>query len=220
MSTAYTDRILALAGLFQAARLAQQLAREGRAETSTLVASVQSLLIIDAPTTESVYGGAQGVRPGLELLRDKLAGGNTDTNDVEIARYVIGMIHLEGQMRRRPEMQDAVRRGIEATREQMKFFEAAENGETLHPRLVEKLAELYTQTISTLTPRIMVNGEHGHLSNPLIAARVRAALFAGIRSAFLWHQLGGSRWQLLFSRKKIAGEAANILEDLGATREN
>jgi high frequency lysogenization protein len=220
MSTTYTDRILALAGLFQAARLAQQLAREGRAETSTLVASVQSLLIIDAPTTESVYGGAQGVRPGLELLRDKLAGGNTDTNDVEIARYVIGMIHLEGQMRRRPEMQDAVRRGIEATREQMKFFEAAENGETLHPRLVEKLAELYTQTISTLTPRIMVNGEHGHLSNPLIAARVRAALFAGIRSAFLWHQLGGSRWQLLFSRKKIAGEAANILEDLGATREN
>jgi high frequency lysogenization protein len=213
MSTAYTDRILALAGLFQAARLAQQLAREGRAEPSTLAASVQSLLIIDAPTTESVYGGARGVRPGLELLRDKLAGGNTDTNDVEIARYVIGMIHLEGQMRRRPEIQDAIRRGIEATREQMKFFEAAENGETLHPRLVEKLAELYTQTISTLTPRIMVNGEHGHLSNPLIAARVRAALFAGIRSAFLWHQLGGSRWQLLFTRKKIAGEAASILEE-------
>jgi high frequency lysogenization protein len=220
MSTAYTDRMLALAGLFQAARLAQQLAREGRAEASTLAASVQSLLIIDAPTTESVYGGAQGVRPGLELLRDKLAGGNTDTSDVEIARYVIGMIHLESQLRRRPEMQDAVRRGIEATREQMKFFEAAENGETLHPRLVEKLAELYTQTISTLTPRIMVNGEHGHLSNPSIAAKVRAALFAGIRSAFLWHQLGGSRWQLLFSRKKIAGEAANILEDLGSTREN
>ena len=214
MNTAYTNRILALAGLFQAARLAQQLAREGRAEPSALAASVQSLLIIDAPTTESVYGGAQGVRPGLELLRTKLAGGNTDANDVEIARYVIAMIHLEGQLRRRPEMQDAVRRGVEATREQMKFFEATENGETLHPRLVEKLAELYTQTISTLTPRIMVNGEHGHLSNPSIAAKVRAALFAGIRSAFLWHQLGGSRWQLLFSRKKIADEAAGIERSL------
>jgi high frequency lysogenization protein len=222
MSTAYTDRILALAGLFQAARLAQQLAREGRADPPALTASVQSLLIIDAPTTESVYGGAQGVRTGLELLRDKLAGAgsNTDANDVEIARYVIGMIHLEGQLRRNPDMQDAVRRGVEAAREAMKFFEAAENGETLHPRLAEKLAELYTQTLSTLTPRIMVNGEHGHLSNPAIAAKVRAALFAGIRSAFLWHQLGGSRWQLLFSRKKIAGEAANILESLGAAREN
>ena len=214
MSTAYTDRILALAGLFQAARLAQQLAREGRADVSTLAASVQSLLIIDAPTTASVYGGAQGVKVGLELLRNKLAGGNTDANDIEIARYVIAMIHLEGQLRRHADMQDAVRRGIEATREQMKFFEAAENGETLHPRLVEKLAELYTQTISTLTPRIMVNGEHGYLADATIAAKVRAALFAGIRSAFLWHQLGGSRWQLLFSRKKIADEAAGIERSL------
>ncbi|MBI3570367.1 MAG: high frequency lysogenization protein HflD [Gammaproteobacteria bacterium] len=213
MSTAYTDRTLALAGLFQAARLAQQLAREGRTEASALASSVQSLLLIDAPTTEAVYGGAQGVKLGLELLRSKLAG-KTDASDVEIARYVIAMIHLESRLRRHPEMQDAIRRGIEAAREQMKFFETAENGEMVHPRLVEKLAELYTQTISTLTPRIMVNGEHGHLSNPLIAAKVRAVLFAGIRSAFLWHQLGGSRWQLLFSRKKIADEAGRILAEL------
>ena len=212
MNTAYTDRTLALAGLFQAARLAQQLAREGRAETPVLASSIQSLMLIDAPSTEAVYGGAQGVKFGLELLRSKLSG-NTDASDVEIARYVIAMIHLEGQLRRQPEMQEAIRRGIEAAHEQMKFFEAAETDETVHPRLVEKLAELYAQTISTLTPRIMVNGEHGHLSNPAIAAKVRAALFAGIRSALLWHQLGGSRWHLLFSRKKIADEAARILED-------
>ena len=219
MSTAYTDRTLALAGLFQAARLAQQLAREGRNETPALASSLQSLMLIDAPSTEAVYGGTQGVKLGLELLRSKL-GGNTDANDVEIARYVIAMIQLEGQLRRHPDMQDAIRRGIEAIREQMKFFEASENNETVHPRLVEKLAELYAQTISTLTPRIMVNGEHGHLSNPAIAAKVRAILFAGIRSALLWHQLGGSRWQLLFSRKKIAGEAGSILQNMNITRLN
>ncbi len=211
MSTPYTDRTLALAGLFQAARLAQQLAREGRAEPDAFAASIQSLMLVDAPSTEAVYGGAGGVTLGLKLLQSKLTG-NTDVNDVEMARYVISMIHLEGQLRRQPEMQDAVRRGIEAAREQMKFFGAADKDETIHPRLVEKLADLYTQTISTLTPRIMVNGEHGHLSNPLIAAKVRAALFAGIRSAFLWRQLGGNRWQLLFNRKKIAGEAGRILE--------
>lgn len=211
MSTAHTDRTLALAGLFQAARLAQQLAREGRAEPSAFAASVQSLLIIDSPTTAAVYGGIKGVALGLELLRSKLTG-KTDAGDVEIAKYVISMIHLETQLRRHPEMQGAVRRGIEAVIEQMKFFEAAEDGENVHPRLVEKLAELYTQTISNLTPRIMVNGEHGHLSNPPIAAKVRAVLFGGIRSAFLWSQLGGSRWQLLFSRRKIAEEATRLLE--------
>jgi len=213
MNTTITDRTLALAGLFQSARLVQELAREGRTDTSAFITSIQALTMIDAPSTDAVYGGAQGVALGLDLLRNKL-GGISDTGDVEIAKYVISMIHLESQLRRHPEMQDAVRRGIEAIQSQMKFFEAEENGEAVHPRLVEKLAELYSQTISTLTPRIMVNGEHGYLSNPLIAAKVRAALFAGIRSAFLWRQLGGSRWQLLFYRRKIADEAKKILENL------
>ncbi|MDH5512745.1 MAG: high frequency lysogenization protein HflD [Gammaproteobacteria bacterium] len=219
MSTAYTDRTLALAGLFQAARLAQQLAREGRAETASFAASIQSLMLIDAPSTEAVYGESRGVALGLKLLQSKLTG-HTDARDVEIARYVIAMIHLEGQLRRHPEIQETIRHGIEAAREQMKFFESSGNDETVHARLVEKLADLYAQTISTLTPRIMVNGEHGHLSNPLIAAKVRAVLFAGIRSAFLWRQLGGNRWQLLFSRRKIAAEAGNILENLGMPQAN
>jgi high frequency lysogenization protein len=217
MSTAFTDRTLALAGLFQAARQAQQLAREGHGEPGAFTASIQSLMLLDAPSTEAVYGGARGVTLGLKLLKNKLTG-NTDSHDVEMARYVIAMIHLEGQLRRQHEMQEAIRRGVEAALEQMKFFEATENDETVHPRLVEKLADLYTQTISTLSPRIMVNGEHGHLSNPAIAAKVRAVLFAGIRAAFLWRQLGGNRWQLLFSRRKIAVEAENILENLEATQ--
>lgn len=210
MNTAFTDRTLALAGLFQAARLAQQLARQGHADPAAFSAGIHSLLRIDAPNTEMVYGGTPGLSLGLKLLRDKLAG-KTDTGDVEIAKYVISLIHLEGQLQRHPDMQDAIRRGIVAIQEQMKFFEAEENGDAVHPRLIEKLAELYAQTISTLTPRIMVSGEHGHLATPLIAAKVRVALFAGIRSAFLWRQLGGGRWQLLFSRRRLSAEAAAIL---------
>jgi high frequency lysogenization protein len=93
----------------------------------------------------------------------------------------------------------------------MKFFEVGEESEGVHPRLVEKLAEIYSQTLSTLSPRILVNGEHGHLSNPLIAAKVRAALLAGIRAAFLWRQLGGRRWQLLLQRRRIIGAARVLL---------
>jgi len=214
MSAPLSQRILALAGLFQAARLVQQLAREGRADAPAFATGIQSLLALDAPSTEAVYGGATGLRLGLELLRTKLAG-DTDPGDIEIAKYVLSMIQLERRLRRQPDMQDAIRRGIEAAQAQMKFFQPQSNG-GVHPRLVEKLAELYTQTLSTLTPRIMVNGDHGYLADPQIAARVRAALFAGIRSAFLWHQLGGNRWQLLFSRRKIAHGAAGILDGLRA----
>jgi high frequency lysogenization protein len=206
------DRVLALSGVFQAARLVQQLSRRGRADAQPFRASVQSILMIDATDTAAVYGGPGGVSLGLQLLHDKL-GGSAGRSDLEMAKYVIAMLQLEAALRRRPEVAEAIGRGIETIESQMRFFEATED-ETAHPRLVEKLGELYTRTLSTLTPRIMVTGEQGYLANPQIAASVRAALFAGIRSAVLWRQLGGNRWQLLLSRRRLAAEAAAQLAAL------
>jgi high frequency lysogenization protein len=206
----FHDQVLALAGVFQSACLVQQCAREGRADGAALHASIQSILALDAPDVETIYGGMRGVRLGLEMLSTKLTG-KTKPSDLEMARYVIAMVQLEGSLRRKPKMLDDIRQGIEAARSQMKFFENDALAESVHPLLLDKLAELYSQTLSTLTPRIMVSGEHGHLANPAIAAKVRATLFAGIRSAVLWHQLGGRRWQLLFSRGKIARAAAELL---------
>lgn len=208
----FRDQVLALAGIFQAARLTQQLARDGRADSSAFTATLESILRIDAPTTESIFGGAKGVALGLAILRDKLTG-KTDPRDLEIARYVIALLQLQARLAREPAVQQAIRRGVETVQAQMKFFEATQSGDTLQQSLVEKLAELYTQTLSQLPPRIMVNGEHGHLANPVIAARVRAALFAGVRAAHLWRQLGGKRWQLLLARRRIANEAAQLLAE-------
>jgi len=129
---------------------------------------------------------------------------------------VIALMQLEAVLGRQPDMLEAIGKGIQAIEQQMKFFATEESDpDTIHPTLTDKLAELYQQTISTLAPRIMVNGEHGYLQNPAIAAKVRAALLAGIRSAVLWRQKGGSRWQLLFLRKRIAAEADELLRHVG-----
>ena len=210
MARSLRNPVLALAGIFQSARLVQQLAREGRTDNDALRASIQSILALDAQDVETVYGGARGVHLGLELLSTRLSG-KTQPSDMEMARYVVALVQLEGNLRRRPAMLDAIRQGIDTARAQMKFFQNDAPLEDVHPLLMDKLAELYSQTISTLTPRIMVSGEHGHLNNPAIAAKVRAALLAGIRSAVLWRQLGGRRWQLLFTRGKIARSAAELL---------
>jgi high frequency lysogenization protein len=210
VSRAFNNQVLALAGIFQSARLVQLLAREGRMDAEAFQASIQSILALDAESVDAVYGGIDGVRLGLDLLAHKL-GGHSGPSDVEMARYVVALMHLEGLLRRRPDMLDAIRNGIDTARHQMKFFEAGSEGETIHPVLIDKLADLYTQTISTLGPRIMVSGEHGHLANPVIAAKVRAVLLAGIRSAVLWHQTGGQRWRLLFSRGRIARAATELL---------
>ncbi|BAU46780.1 lysogenization protein HflD [Sulfurifustis variabilis] len=212
------DKVLALAGMFQAARLVQKLARDGRTETRPFAASVRSVLMIDAENAAEVYGGVGGVALGLKLLRDKLSG-SAEPSDLELAKYVISMLQLEAALRRRPEVAEAIRAGVRAAETQMSLFhgesedeEEEDDADTVHPRLVDLLAELYTQTLSTLNPRIMVSGEHGHLSNPEIAARVRAGLFAGIRSAVLWRQLGGNRWQLVLQRRAIAQEAERLLK--------
>ena len=41
--------------------------------------------------------------------------------------------------------------------------------------------------------------------------KIRALLLAGIRSARLWRQLGGHRWQLVISRRKLLKELYPML---------
>ncbi len=239
MTDPWQDRTIALAAVFQAARLAQQLAREGRADRKALRASVMSLFVRDAPGTAEIFGGVDGVRLGLELLRDRLRN-TTAPLDFELARYAVSLLRLERALSDNDAMQEAVGEGLKAIESQMKFFETAnatsdpigeaatgpslargprldpigeatEESDDVHPRLTDKLGELYQQTLSTATPRIIVNGEHGHLANPVVGARVRAALFSGVRAARLWRQLGGRRWQLLLFRNRMVAAARALL---------
>jgi high frequency lysogenization protein len=57
----------------------------------------------------------------------------------------------------------------------------------------------------------MVQGEPKKLQDPDTVNRIRASLFAGIRSAFLWHQCGGRRWQLLFNRNGYHAFARGLI---------
>jgi high frequency lysogenization protein len=204
------DRTLALAGIFQAAHLVQQLANRGHADDDIFSSSINSVLKINASDTSDVFGGVQGVRIGLRLLQDKLDG-ETQPDDLEIAKYVIAMVQHAHKLGKQQELMEAIQKGMETILEQMEFFEKEKTDNHVHPMLVEKLAELYTQTISAISPRIIINGEEGYLSDPAIASKVRASLFAGIRAAFLWHQLGGRRWHLLFNRSKTVMAATDIL---------
>lgn len=210
MNVAERDKTLALAGMFQAAKLAQQLARHGNADEIAFHASVRSILITDSINTVSVYGGIEGVLVGLRTLRDRMikSGGTTD---LEIPRYVLQLIQLVRRLKADLSMIDTIAERIDQIKHR-----SSGNGEGFTNELYEELAQLYKDTISTLRPKIIVQGEHGHLANPLVVDRVRTVLLAGIRSAFLWDQLGGRRWQLLFSRGAQLANAEELLAELGA----
>ena len=206
---------MALAGVFQAACLVQQLAHHGRADEAAFAASLNSVFALDAASAEAVYGEARGVMLGLQCLRNNLNRPKT-SGGVEIARYVASVLQLERTLERDTVMLAAIRHGLKSMIATLPVKDSGTTSTGTDPKVTPKLAELYQATLSTIKPRIMVSGEHGHLNDPATAEMVRAVLLAGIRSAYLWRQLGGSRWQLLISRQTIVHEAQQILEQLAA----
>ncbi|MEC7816493.1 MAG: high frequency lysogenization protein HflD [Pseudomonadota bacterium] len=205
MSRSLHDQTLALAGLCQAASLVQQVAHKGTCDNIALETCLRSLFATNADTTLDVYGGElSDVRPGLETLSTVLAQ-QSRPEDVEILRYVLNLIHLESKLRRRSDMLDVIASRIDQARHTASHFGYS------HSNLISNLASIYGDTISTFRLRIQVSGNPQILQREENAAKVRALLLAGIRSAVLWRQSGGHRWQLIFARKKVIGHARELL---------
>jgi high frequency lysogenization protein len=201
------NRTLALAGVYQAAELVRQIAQNGCVDQAPFEASISSILRIDAASTVDVYGELNGVKMGLQTLASHLNSHSTHRKrDVELMQYVLGIIFLERKLNRHKEMLDKLAKGIE------EITLLVENHAISHLQVVARLAYLYTQTLSTFHYRIHVSGEERYLSNPNNAEKIRALLLAGIRSAVLWRQKGGNRWQFFFSRHKLLQVAQHILK--------
>lgn len=214
------DRILALVGVFQASALVRQCARHENCEHRALHASSFSLLRLNADSTEEVFGSIRGLRLGLDCMV-KLFGGSADSSAREIFQYAAGMYHISLKLRNHRALQTMIEHGFEELGERyLNNDPCRDNGygyDYNHDQpLHADIAALYARSISTLTPRIMVHGARGKLENPLTINRVRTALFSGIRAAWLWHQLGGRRWQVLFQRKHYQRQAQILLRQPAA----
>jgi len=209
MSHSITDRTIALAAIFQAAHLVQQLANTGTIDEQDLETCIHSLFHIDVDNAGDAYGGHSKLHTGLNTLIEQLGGksalsvGNQPKN-LYITKYSACIVMLERRLVKNPDMLKTISDGIERASSQMEHFSI------LHDNVIASLAHIYSQTISNLKPRIMVHGEHIYISNPNHANRIRALLLSAIRAAVLWRQCGGTRWQLLLQRRSIMEEAKRL----------
>jgi high frequency lysogenization protein len=203
------ERVLALAGLFQACALAQELANDGRCDEGALEASVASVFRIDAPSVVGVYGNVSSVRIGLRSLIAQL---DESDRDMSVTRMVVTVMRLERSLSARPELLDQLQQGIVAAQRQVEHFGQGSS------QVSSRLAELYASTLSILKPRVMVNGNPQQLQLPAVVEKVRTSLLAAVRSAVLWRQVGGRQWQLLLYRRQCSMLARGLLT--GATLDN
>lgn len=210
MSNTDEDRTIALAGLFQAAALVQDLARTGQADTGSVQSSLSSLFVIEADNVPAVFGGVSGVSRGLTVLAGYVGQNKTQEN-MEVLGYVFTLMHLTKKFLRDNGMVEHMADTLNSLQRQKDYFDnSAEEGSGINSAIISRMAELYTETISTLQPRIMVKGEPGWLQQDSIVEKIRSLLLAGLRAAVLWNQVGGGRLQFLFRRKHYAALADDL----------
>ena len=204
-NTQLNNQAIALAGLFQAVKLVQQVAGGEQRDDAALQACLTGVLETDPETAERVFGDLHGLRTGLETLIAQLGSGSAGRN-VDITRHAVTVLHLERKLSRNRDMLDRIRSGIDRAREQVTFFDMT------HPAVMAGLADCYRQTVSSLQPRVMINGDPVILENPENQNLIRALLLAAIRAAVLWHQCGGRRLSLVLRRRALVAAASGLLQ--------
>lgn len=192
----FDDVVLAFAGIQQSAVLIQQLVSTGRCDEQAYNATINSIYLIDTPDVPSVYNGKNGVRLGLTNLKTMLNVKAQTVFEKQVARHVVGMIHVERHLFRDAAMRTSLLKKIRYAQNQAEFFNPT------HPNVVGSLSKIYEDTIGKLSFKIGIIGKREILTNPEVMHKVRAILLAGIRSAVLWQQVGGSRWHLVFNRRR------------------
>ena len=198
------DRTMALAGIFQATELVRQAANHGTWSGYAADTCLDSLLAIEADTVDEIYGSPNRLRLGVETLVSVLQG---DRRHMESLGYAVSIMQLETNFRKKTEMQARV--GLE-----LQSISILDEGLELHEikdLQAERITDLYTRTISTISPRIVINGRPQHLQIDRTVSWIRTLLFAALRSAVLWRQLGGGRFSLMFGRKKMLEQAQTLL---------
>lgn len=204
----HEQQTIALAAIFQAASLVEQLARTGEIPAAELELLITSLFKQNPNNFDEIYGARPNLQAGYHGIC-KLMGGESkapkqDINP-DVMRYALSIVHLESRLRKNGHMLDQLGSSIQSSVRQAEHFHIT------HESVIGSLADTYKETLSTLSFRIKVTGNPQILQNSLNANKVRALLLAGIRAAILWRQVGGRRWHLLFTRKRYIKDAQGLL---------
>jgi len=207
MQESLSTQIIALAGLCQALKLVQQVARSTEQDKAALNVMLNSVAVIDAEQPLSIYGdNAANLATGLKLIVDQL--GDKPQKDVELTRYIVGVLALERRLHKSPANLKQLGDKLQHLQRQLQHFAVTDDN------MLASLADIYSTCISSLGGRIQIYGQPELLKQQSVQHKVRALLLAAIRSAVLWRQAGGSRLNFIFKRRKLVAQAKQMLAQL------
>ena len=177
------NQVMALAAMCQVAKQVQKIAQYGSSNDYELEKLLNSIVETSPETPSDVYQGTENLRDGYKSLLNQLSAG--EKKDVEIVKYVGGLMQLERALSAKASSLAELGKGIEDVKRRLDHFAITDD------TVIAALADIYSKVLSPLGHRIQVYGKPDLLKQQLVQHKIRALLLAGIRSAVLWRQMGG-----------------------------
>ena len=195
------NETISLGAIYQACNEIKKIAWQGEINNNIIEPLINSVYQTTSEEIEDVFISINRLNTGLDFLRRQLVG-DAFSRDGEVSRYFEAIGILVKNMNKKDEILNKLR--TELTKQSMPINEDNLDQHALF------LSELYLSTISTVEPRIIVNGDNKYLTDKKNAAMIRSLLLCAIRSYILWQQSGGSKFRIFIFKKKIAELAVKL----------
>lgn len=195
------NETISLGAIYQACNEIKKIAWQGEINNNIIEPLINSVYQTTSEEIEDVFISIKRLNSGLDFLRRQLVG-DAFSRDGEVSRYFEAIGILVKNMNKKAEILNKLR--TELTEQSMPINEDNLDQHALF------LSELYLSTISTVEPRIIVNGDNKYLTDKKNAAMIRSLLLCAIRSYILWQQSGGSKFRIFIFKKKIAELAVKL----------
>ena len=195
------NETISLGAIYQACNEIKKIAWQGEINNNIIEPLINSVYQTTSEEIEDVFISIKRLNSGLDFLRRQLVG-DAFSRDGEVSRYFEAIGILVKNMNKKDDVLNKLR--MELTKQSLPISEDNLDQHALF------LSELYLSTISTVEPRIIVNGDNKYLTDKKNAAMIRSLLLCAIRSYILWQQSGGSKFRIFIFKKKIAELAVKL----------
>lgn len=222
------NRLLALAGVFQAAQLTHMTAMTGLSkmnENGTFYFEQLIKASLNIRPTDLEQGKVLNTLDFFHEINDLTLGLKNLEDSIHIpfnkrtirkipklpvarlpTSYALSLLQLEKKVYQNPKFVKIINQTQEKILKQLSFFDY----NYMHPSIIANLAQAYLETAAQIEPRILVRGNPEAFKDSQHTNRIRASLFTGLQMAHLWRQVGGRSIQLVFGKNKIVKDIHTI----------
>ena len=186
------NETISLGAMYQACDEIKKIAWQGQINDNTILPLIFSVYQTVSNNVEDIYINTKHLNSGLDFLRRQLVG-DAFSKDGEVTRYFEAISILVKNMNKKNDLMSTLR-------QELNNYNNEVERDNLHEH-ADFLSKLYLKTISTIEPRIIVNGDNKYLTENKNASMIRSLLLSAIRSYILWQQSGGSRFRIFIFKR-------------------